>query len=324
MAHLFNRFISSKTIGLLVKLGLTCLAFWLVLHNLDFGQLSAIVHQQDHGLLLAASGLILIQIILGALRWRLVLLALAGGANKVIGLWEALRLYYISVFFNCCLPGTVGGDVVRVWLAKSDHIPLPLSINAVIIDRIVALIALGLLVLAAFPILGGLLGLNLWLAFLLLGAAILGVWSLKHLHRWLLPWRENKLIHAVLYFIECLKLLTQYPKATLFSLVYALFAHVAFCACAYVLAQSLGIAISFLHCLAIVPLVLLATTIPISIGGWGVREASMVGMLGLIGIDKALALVLSVQLGLVTILVSLPGGVLWLLHRRGKRYKPLA
>ena len=38
----------------------------------------------------------------------------------------------------------------------------------------------------------------------------------------------------------------------------------------------------------------------------------MVTMLGMLGVSKELALLLSVEIGLLTLLVSLPGGVLWL------------
>ncbi len=70
-----------------------------------------------------------------------------------------------------------------------------------------------------------------------------------------------------------------------------------------------------LQSIALIPLVQLATTMPISIGGWGVREAGMVGLLAMIGVPKAAALLLSIQLGLVVTLVSLPGGILYACRR---------
>ena len=44
----------------------------------------------------------------------------------------------------------------------------------------------------------------------------------------------------------------------------------------------------------------------------------MVTMLGMLGVSKELALLLSVEIGLLTLLVSLPGGVLWLFIREEK------
>jgi uncharacterized membrane protein YbhN (UPF0104 family) len=59
--------------------------------------------------------------------------------------------------------------------------------------------------------------------------------------------------------------------------------------------------------------VALLTSLPISIGGWGVRETAMIGLLGLVGVPASAALVLSVELGLITMAASLPGLVFWFL-----------
>ena len=56
--------------------------------------------------------------------------------------------------------------------------------------------------------------------------------------------------------------------------------------------------------------------LPISVGGWGVREVSMVGMLALVGIDKEAALTISVQLGILAIIASLPGAVIYAKRRK--------
>jgi uncharacterized membrane protein YbhN (UPF0104 family) len=71
--------------------------------------------------------------------------------------------------------------------------------------------------------------------------------------------------------------------------------------------------LSFFDCLVLMQPVALITALPISIGGWGAREAAMVGLLGLVGVPASAAFVLSVQVGILTTLVALPGGVLWLL-----------
>ena len=58
-----------------------------------------------------------------------------------------------------------------------------------------------------------------------------------------------------------------------------------------------------------------AVALPISAAGWGVREASLVTLLGLVGVDRSAALLLSVEFGLLTTLLSLPGGLIWLALR---------
>lgn len=67
----------------------------------------------------------------------------------------------------------------------------------------------------------------------------------------------------------------------------------------YLAAQSLAIEVSLLDCLVLIQPVTLLTSLPISIGGWGVRETAMIGVFGLVGVPASAALVLSVQIGLL-------------------------
>ena len=51
---------------------------------------------------------------------------------------------------------------------------------------------------------------------------------------------------------------------------------------------------------------------PVSLAGWGVREGAMIAMLGTIGVAASEALSLSVAIGIVALVASLPGGIIWL------------
>ncbi len=308
-----------KLLTLLFKIFLTVAAFWFALRDVDWVQLSDVLkHQQSSGFGLAAV-MVFFQIVLGALRWKFILASLSDLGKKVISAFEAFRLYYISVFFSCCLPGTIGGDLIRVWIARSDKIPLSLSVTSIIIDRLIALAGLGVIVIIMSPFLAQVLGFDLHGAAMIFAVlSLLGVAFLLNIERVLGPFRHIKIIHLFLYFINCLRLMIRKPLTSLNSLVFAALAHICFCICAYILAQSMQIQLSLMHCVMFMPLVMLAITMPISVGGWGVREMSMVGLLGLVGVPDAQALAISVQLGLLNILVSLPGSLFWLTLKNRK------
>lgn len=55
------------------------------------------------------------------------------------------------------------------------------------------------------------------------------------------------------------------------------------------------------------PLVFIATVLPISIGGLGVREVSMIGLLAIFSVSSATAAIISLMLYLTNILVGLIG-----------------
>jgi glycosyltransferase 2 family protein len=84
---------------------------------------------------------------------------------------------------------------------------------------------------------------------------------------------------------------------------------------AYCIARSLGIGVGPVPMIAVISIMTLIVALPISVAGWGVREISLVALLGLLGVDREAALALSVELGLITTLLSLPGGVVWLTLR---------
>jgi hypothetical protein len=78
------------------------------------------------------------------------------------------------------------------------------------------------------------------------------------------------------------------------------------------LAIGLHLPITWVQCLVVAPIAMLMTALPISVGGWGVREGAFVAGFNLVGVPAADALTLSVVFGLVTMAVRLPGGLIWL------------
>jgi hypothetical protein len=56
-----------------------------------------------------------------------------------------------------------------------------------------------------------------------------------------------------------------------------------------------------------------AVALPISIGGWGLRELAVVSLLGAHGVPAERALLFSVCFGLALAIGSLPGALAWLL-----------
>ncbi len=317
LLHSLKTLLRSKSFGLIAKLALSLTGFWVAFRDVDFALLSDVFARQEHSAVGIVAGLIGVHIVLGALRWQLITRTLAKAGEGFLSVLQALRLYYISVFVSSFLVGTMGSDVVRVWMARNLHVPLPLSINSVIIDRILALLSLALLVMINSPFLGGLLGFDathiIPPVFI---AALLGLWLLFRSERWLAPFSGFKPVQWFLHFVGCLSLLRKHTLSFCKTLGYAISAHLCYCFYTFVLAQSLGIDMSLMECVILMPLILLLITLPISIGGWGVREMGMVGLLAVVGVPQEAALTLSIEQGILTMLVSLPGAIFWIAERK--------
>jgi len=67
--------------------------------------------------------------------------------------------------------------------------------------------------------------------------------------------------------------------------------------------------------LAIGPVIVLAQVLPVSVGGWGVREAAAVTLLAMTGIDATSALLVSITFGILVFLATSPGVLFWLILR---------
>ena len=70
--------------------------------------------------------------------------------------------------------------------------------------------------------------------------------------------------------------------------------------------------LSLIACTVTLAPALLVALVPVSVGGWGVREGAFVVLLGFYGIRPEQSLVVSVLFGLALLVASLPGLVAWL------------
>ena len=82
--------------------------------------------------------------------------------------------------------------------------------------------------------------------------------------------------------------------------------------CISIILTALQVKISLLDMLIVVPPAIFITLLPISIGGWGVREGTLVYGLGLLGIAFEDAFLASLLFGFGTAILGMGGWLLWL------------
>ena len=223
-------------------------------------------------------------------------------------------VFYASIFFNCLPFGTVGGDVARVWLARRFELSLSQIVLSILVDRVLTVAALIMLALATLPTISSPFAVTAWFG----GAAILVAGALRHPaargHR--TPARA--MAEAATYSFCPAHGGGAAPaeqRAGLIALCFALASGACSAFGAYCIARSLGLGVGPVPMIAVISIMTLVVALPISVAGWGVREISLVALLGLLGVDREAALALSVELGLISTLLSLPGGAVWLTLR---------
>jgi uncharacterized protein (TIRG00374 family) len=300
----------SSWLPMALKIGLSGLAIGMVLKTVDLSAAWQHVLDQNLWFLLVAAAAMLVQTALGGLRWH-VILAQLGGKGRVL---DSLRLFYISAFFNTWMWGSVGGDMVRAWLSYRAQASAATSISSVILDRVASVAGVAILVLMTMPMFVDRVGptISVLVPAAISAAGLAGIVVVGHLHRLPLDWQRNRLLKAIGTLSSATRVVFLRPRSALLALGLAVAAQTAMAVSAYAVAMSLGLGLTLLDCLVLFQPVALIAALPISIGGWGVREAAVVAVLGIVGVAPSAALVLSLQIGLLAILVTLPASALWL------------
>lgn len=294
------------------SLALSVVVLYFIFHQIDGRLFKQLIKNQDRGLLAASAVFISLQIILAGERWRAILSALTRDRRPAALGVQAV--YYASIFFNCLPIGTLGGDVARVLLARRFAVPIKQLVLSVLIDRIVMVTALVLLSVVTLPAIPDPLARNAWFGGIaILIVATVGFLLLEPIGRILGRWRDWQMVSLLLLATEELRYIGH--GRGIVSLLFGVLSAASAAIGGYCIARSLDISVGPIAILAIMSVMSLAVALPISAAGWGVREVTLVTLFGLIGIHRSAALLLSVEFGLLTTLLSLPGGIIWLTLR---------
>jgi uncharacterized membrane protein YbhN (UPF0104 family) len=303
-----------KAFLIVVKVAVTALLLWFLLHRIPFADVSAAVGRADPALVALGVLVLAAQPLIGALRWITVLRRLGIG----MPVSDAVGLTYIGVFFNQALPASVGGDGLKIWLCRRLGYPLSAAVNSVSLDRLVMLLGLVLMVGASKPWLADHLGVSqlTLLAPLLLFGGAAGIALVALADRLPPRWGQWSLVRGLAALAVDTRRIFLDFRTLAAVLGLSLLSYLNMTASAYFFLLSLGQEVAIGQAIVLVPPVLLASSLPVSLGGWGTREVAMVASLGIAGVAPPEALLTSIFLGLASIVVSLPGVPTYLLHRR--------
>lgn len=272
--------------------------------------------------LLGAVGVQLVGKLVWSLRWS----ALLRIYKKQARLWTLMKAIYVGQFFNNFLPTSVGGDLARGYWIRDERDDYERSMFIILLERFIGLVTMGYVALPALIWLilrsGGFPETNLVILIVVLLVLCVGFLALQPsvfrtteaLVRivpilWLRKYRD-----AIQRGLERLQ-----SGGTLRLRVYLLSVLVQFVGIGfyYALGQAIGLELVGWHYVVIVPLVNVATMLPITFNGLGVREGSIVLLTRLLGanvrVDQALALGLLASA--LTALVSLLGGLFYIQGR---------
>ena len=208
--------------------------------------------------------------------------------------------YFIGNWFNQFLPSNIGGDVVRAHYVR-DEISLARSLFYLFVDRLVGLVVSMLIVALFFA---AFLSFKLFLLCLLLILFFL-----------LFPiFLQNN------FFWVTEKLFSQKkkiePRNLFIIIITSTVAHFFNIICYYFIGKSFNLDIKIEALFLLVPVISYISLIPISLGGWGVRETSTVLLFRYYQVSEGMAFSLSVTYGLLVFLAAIPGLIFFISVKR--------
>jgi len=294
---------------MLLKFALSALLLGFLIHNVDFTRAAAILGAADPWLAGLAVVALLAVPAVSVPRWRAILGCLGHRLPTAV----IARALYIGSFFNQVLPSSIGGDAWRIWFCTRAGVPVGVATNSVLIERLVGLLAVLLCFCLTLPLLMARIGDGAvrWLLWLMLGgcvAVVLGLATIAAASHRLDSVKLLRPLASLGVALSAVARSAQVPLLIWTGLLGQLVAIVAF----FAASRSVGAPLSFLDCAVTLAPGLLVALVPVSLGGWGVREGAFVVLLGFYGVAPEQSLIVSILFGLALLVASLPGLVLWL------------
>jgi uncharacterized protein (TIRG00374 family) len=307
-----------------VKLAISVALLALLLSRVDVRGLWIGAKDASRGWLLVALALYALNVAAGTWRWHLLLRAQDVSLRKR----TLLGSFLVAAFFNNFLPSNIGGDVVRIRDTAQPAGSKTLATTIVLVDRVLGL--MGLVLVAAV---GATVGAGrashpgtliwpfwLWAAFALGLACMLPVV--------LAPAKFNRLLQPLTFFhpewvgrrlqtlTDALSRFRERPAALAgcFTGAVVVQALIVIYYLAVVYALRMPVALGDLA--VIVPISLVIQLLPVSINGFGVREAAFAFYFGRLGLPIQSALLLSLVSTGLTMLFSLSGAAVYVSRGR--------
>jgi glycosyltransferase 2 family protein len=307
--------IEKKIAALAAKLIVTGGCFWYLSRQIDFTQVWSAVPLLDFRWAAFAVLMVVLQIPLLGVRWYNILDALAV-RNARVTMVATIAVSAIGVFFAQVLP-SVAGEGVRAWLLVRLGCDWRSAVTSVVIDRGVGvglLIAIGFAILLLSP--SGLSGFGgyreIVLVFYggLLLAAAFGLLFAPRIAPWFSRWRYSGWVATLA--MDARRVLLGPYGPTILGI--GCLVHVLTIVVIWSLGRAQGLLLPVSDAATLFTVMVSVALVPISIGGWGLREVAVITLLGHHGVPPGKALLFSVCFGLALAVGSLPGALAWLLY----------
>ncbi|NNE09268.1 MAG: flippase-like domain-containing protein [Gemmatimonadetes bacterium] len=264
--------------------------------------------------------------LLGGIQWNLLLRA----QEIVISTWRAVSLYFVGLFFSNFLPANLGGDVVKVVDLYRETGKGGGAVAATVVDRGAGLIVLSLMACVSGFLYWKWFGFDrflyliplFFLVFIGTGLLVLSNRCVRFLERTLARVPIDSVRTKGEALLQALFVYRKRKLALLAAFCVALVVQTLRVLVHYFAARTIGLDPPLVLFFLFIPIIAVFLALPISINGLGIREGLGVYLYGLIGIESELAFTISFLAYVIGVVVSLLGGVFFIVRPNRGRVTP--
>lgn len=303
-----------------LRFGLSFILLGWLFTKIDFKHMWEAVKDADLNYIILGFGVFVLTNFIIFWRWVIIIKALDLPAHP----FNAMRWFFVALFFNLFLPTSVGGDVVRgIGLGKEVNSKGKVFAS-IVLDRLAGFTGIVFIASAAFW--GGrnivqdssimssifiMAGVSITI-FIVLFSRRVFKWATHVFSGW--PPVKNALVNVH----HDLLLMKGKQKEAFYSILLSALAQFVLAFEFYLVAKAMHQDIHLIYFVIFSPLVCVATSLP-SIGGLGVREVGWVYLLSKVGVPEGVALGLSLLNFGFMVLVGLMGGLFYVLTLSSRR-----
>lgn len=291
----------------LISIGL----IYFLLSFLDLNEITNNIKDINLLAIIIAFVISFLQMLILSYRWYLTLSLLGVNLNA----YSLIKYYWSGLFFNQLMPSSFGGDVIKVILVSRNGFDYNKITSSVVIERLIGLLVFSLIsivtvIFSKHAIKIDHIYIIVFFIPILIIISLIIITRFSEIIKLIFPFKIiNKLIDA---FVKAISELTLKKIVFVKILLSTIISHFCMFLIIYIFFKMFIQSFEFSMVLFVMPVVFIISSLPISIAGWGLREASMVAGFLMFGISPEISSLVGIVFGLITTFFSIPGGFMWL------------
>jgi len=317
------RKIAKKIFSLFWRFGISIILLFVLFKKIDFKSTFGVIANLDQPYFFLAIAVFFILDLFAFLRWKMLLDAQGARfpVRRVLGSFSG------GLFFSLFLPSTIGGDVARTLDLGAHTKSRSVIAASVFLDRLSGFV--GLVLVASVSLVFGYRLISepsVYLVVFLL-AAILAVLLLVIFNNGIYNWLNRSIhkkglmdnirkLHSEMYFFR------SKPRVLALNILCSVIIQGGSSLFSYCVLRSLGARINVLYPLVFNPVITVITSLPVSIGGLGLRDMSSVFFYAKAGVSQNIALAQSILNFSVIVFFGLIRGIIYVAAFRHRRLQP--